>query len=362
MSFERTLVRATFVSSAVDAWGAEESLLTLARYLPDFGVVPTLWTRNANLVTRWVSEVGAPAQLMPPAEGGRIADALWWARHADSVDPTAARPDVKVIFSIDLAPLAAMGIFGRGRPAAVLDLHDFLPTRAGRLKLKVAASAFDGVIAISAFAASQLQPRASTAVLGRPIADSESTVSRRSAEPDRGRVGIVGRIDPDKNLELALRALARLPETVRLIIKGTASSAGTAYERAFKSLAETTLGDRVIFTGRVNNSTAMDGIDALLVTNGREALGRTILEAQLRGVPVAVPSVGGASELVVDGQTGYVFDPADDRAAAHAIQNALTADIELIERSRDAAIRRTDPRAYAKQYAKYLRDISQRRL
>ena len=83
-------------------------------------------------------------------------------------------------------------------------------------------------------------------------------------------------------------------------------------------------------------------------------MGRTAVEAQLRGMPVIVPDSGGSSELVDDGVTGVTFEAGSAESLAEAYERlagdaALRAEIGA--QAREVATVRHDPRAYALAFA-----------
>jgi glycosyltransferase involved in cell wall biosynthesis len=57
-----------------------------------------------------------------------------------------------------------------------------------------------------------------------------------------------------------------------------------------------------------------------------EAFGRVVAEAQAMGRPVVAPDHGGAREIVVPGETGFLFKPGDVEALAESIKSVLTLD------------------------------------
>ncbi|MEX0797219.1 MAG: glycosyltransferase family 4 protein [Acidimicrobiia bacterium] len=59
--------------------------------------------------------------------------------------------------------------------------------------------------------------------------------------------------------------------------------------------------------------------DAIVLTSRTEGLPGVVLEASAAGVPVVAFGVGGVSEAVEDGVTGYVIDPGDGKAMALAL-------------------------------------------
>jgi glycosyltransferase involved in cell wall biosynthesis len=53
----------------------------------------------------------------------------------------------------------------------------------------------------------------------------------------------------------------------------------------------------------------------------KEGLPNVLLESMSMGVPVVSSNIGGVSEIVIEGETGYVVEPGDKSALAGAIEN-----------------------------------------
>jgi glycosyltransferase involved in cell wall biosynthesis len=300
----RTLL---FVSTATDMWGAEHSLLALAGELPRLGWGPKLLAPPSALTRRWVETFGGSSVIPMPPGGGMMMRAF---RALQAQDAEFANI---IVFSLAAAPLALLWKISHSSRRArwILDLHDYLPTVTGRWKLSVVALGFNRVMAISEFAAGQLSRplRRRVQVLNRPVPQVKTSAAPRAAishDSTPVRVGIVGRLDPDKEIELVAQAVARHRDMV-LVVRGTSFQSGAAYGETLISAAKALLAERLIYEGRVPQTETMDGIDVLVVANRAEAMGRTILEAQASGIPVVVPDAGGAKELVAPGTTGRWF-------------------------------------------------------
>jgi glycosyltransferase involved in cell wall biosynthesis len=54
-------------------------------------------------------------------------------------------------------------------------------------------------------------------------------------------------------------------------------------------------------------------------TYAYESFGRIFIEAMAHGIPVVAAQGGGASELIQDGENGFLFDPEDVATAAQRI-------------------------------------------
>lgn len=94
------------------------------------------------------------------------------------------------------------------------------------------------------------------------------------------------------------------------------------YLEQLKYMAED---DFVFFKGNCPPEIAFEEIDLLIHSSLRpEPFGRVLLESFLFHVPVLSTALGGASELVVDGETGIVFQPYDYSGLFHAIEKLAT--------------------------------------
>jgi N-acetyl-alpha-D-glucosaminyl L-malate synthase BshA len=69
--------------------------------------------------------------------------------------------------------------------------------------------------------------------------------------------------------------------------------------------------------------------DLLLLTSAYESFSMVALEAMACGVPVLAPCVGGIPEVVVDGETGYLY-PATEPSTAVELAIRLLSDPQLL--------------------------------
>jgi sugar transferase (PEP-CTERM/EpsH1 system associated) len=131
-------------------------------------------------------------------------------------------------------------------------------------------------------------------------------------------VGAVGRLVPVKDHATWLDALAHL-KARGVPALGVAVGDGPerpAIEARIQALG---LGTGVRLLGhRTDVEVAMAAYDVFSLFSVSEGMSNTILEAMASGVPVVATNVGGADEMVVDGETGYLVAPKDPAALADA--------------------------------------------
>ena len=92
----------------------------------------------------------------------------------------------------------------------------------------------------------------------------------------------------------------------------------------------------------------------LVLPSLSEGLGRVVVEAMACGTPVIGSRVGGISELIVDGVTGFLVSPGDVEALANRIRWVLNHSGEAREmgrRARDLVSRCFSPEIYVHGYA-----------
>jgi glycosyltransferase involved in cell wall biosynthesis len=150
--------------------------------------------------------------------------------------------------------------------------------------------------------------------------------ARQRSLRDHSRIGIIGRISPEKGQAEFLRAahalLKRVPDC-RFVICGAASD--RRYEQEVRRLAS---GLPVEFTGwRDDVGDVLSKLDLLVVPSAfTEATARVIPEAFSAGVLVAAHNAGGIQEIVTHGENGFLMDSLEPGALAEACVQALAAD------------------------------------
>lgn len=139
--------------------------------------------------------------------------------------------------------------------------------------------------------------------------------------PDGARVLLaVARLTNQKGIDVAIRALAGLPDDTVLVVLGE----GPERAALLRLAQDLGVAQRLFLLGRVPDVGAWLGRATLLVHPARwEGFGLAVLEAMLAGLPVVATTVSALPELVVDGETGLLVPPDDAEALAHGIVQAL---------------------------------------
>jgi len=218
----------------------------------------------------------------------------------------------------------------RGRFRKVITIHDLyfmehpeaMSAEGLRYYRRVRWSArhADRVIAVSDFTRAdilRLMPELPTqkvcVIHEAPDEPSSLNISRALQEP---YVLFVGTLEPRKNLVTLLRALARLPTDVRLIVVGEAGWGDLSLSELAYTLG---VAERVTFSGRLSGEQldlCYRRARLLAMPSLAEGFGLPVLEAMSRGIPVVCSAAGALPEVA--GDAALLHPPTDDAAlAAH---------------------------------------------
>ncbi|HSL56895.1 MAG TPA: glycosyltransferase [Acidimicrobiales bacterium] len=196
----------------------------------------------------------------------------------------------------------------------------------------------DGLIALSERHAEALRAhegfRLPTAIIPNGT-DLAPAPRARSLPPGGLRFGVVGRLVPQKGIDLLLAALAGLPSDLppwEVVVAGW----GDELDGDRAEAVRLGLGGRVRWLGPVDFPQAIDAFDVLVLPSRSEALPMVLIEAMMSGVPVMASAVGSVPELLGHGRHGTLVEPTAD-AWRDALVRALGRELPL-EQAADAAL------------------------
>jgi glycosyltransferase involved in cell wall biosynthesis len=157
---------------------------------------------------------------------------------------------------------------------------------------------------------------------------SESDLRRECGlAADTPMIGFVGRLEPQKGADIAIRALpsilAASPKTVLAII-------GEGRDRAWlESLAASCqVTNAILWLGARPAREYFHNFDVLVCPSRFDGGAYTVIEGLYCGLPVICTPVGSATEVIVHGDNGFIVPPEDPAAlAAQTIELLRNADL-----------------------------------
>ncbi len=168
-------------------------------------------------------------------------------------------------------------------------------------------------------------------------------VERRCQESGPLRVLFVGSLIPRKNLHTLIEALRSLPaESWTLDVVGGLDTDPQYVRRVKEAIERVRVLDRVRLLGTVTGNDLADlyaRSHLLAVPSSYEGFGMVYIEGMGFGLPALASKTGAASEIVADGENGFLVDAQDTAAIARNIRRSAT-DRALLVRLSLAALRR----------------------
>lgn len=199
------------------------------------------------------------------------------------------------------------------------------------------------------------------AAIAIPATSSPGTDWKDPAGRDTPRLpllGVVGRLSPEKGVDIFLRACREL---ARRNVDFTAIVAGDGPERRhlLRLRDALCLAERVRFVGAV---TAVEQLYAqlnlLVIPSHSEGLPNVLLEALRADVPVAATRVGGIPEVLESSQAGVLSRPGDPVALADAIVRGLSLKADPASRAaRREAVERFSPERRTQAHMQLYQDV-----
>jgi glycosyltransferase involved in cell wall biosynthesis len=143
-------------------------------------------------------------------------------------------------------------------------------------------------------------------------------------------VGIVGRLQASKGqmdfLDAASLLAHEYPRLRFCVVGGAILGWEGSYEAELRARADDdpALRNRVCFAGHQKDVYAwIDALDIVVHASSGEGFGLVLVEALALGKALVATNVGGPSEIVVDGASGFLVPPGDPTTLAAAVRRVL---------------------------------------
>jgi len=165
---------------------------------------------------------------------------------------------------------------------------------------------------------------------GNPITEKE--VTTRAQEAGSLRLLFLGNIIHRKGLHILLDAIVRNNLDVSLnIIGGTTAEAKYA-EAMHQKVKFSNMEAVVRFHGPLEHeglAAKLKSAHVLVVPSSYEGFGIVYLEGMAFGLPAIGTTAGAASEIITDGENGFLIEPSDSKALAERLSR-LSSDRDLL--------------------------------
>jgi len=138
-------------------------------------------------------------------------------------------------------------------------------------------------------------------------------------------IGEIGEISPRKAQEDLIRAFGMVHKdykNTKLLLVGSKDK--EYYDYLVDLVDRLGVSDSICFLDYRNDMPQIiSAVDIIVLPSLLEGLPRIILEAMSAAKPVVASDIGGSRELVVDGETGYLFSAQDSKALADKLSHLI---------------------------------------
>jgi len=157
----------------------------------------------------------------------------------------------------------------------------------------------------------------------RPFAQATDTRQKRQENGDAFRIGLVGRLSPEKGVDIfhhaASEVLREFPEVQFIVVGDGPDRSALEHLRATLQLD-----DKVSLPGQRGDMPEFYGsIDVMVSASRQEGLPMALLEAMASGLPVVATAVGQVPTVIDTDSVGRIVAPGDASALAGAIKELL---------------------------------------
>jgi glycosyltransferase involved in cell wall biosynthesis len=170
----------------------------------------------------------------------------------------------------------------------------------------------------------------------------ESEIETRTKEPGPLRILFLGNVIHRKGLHTLLEAISFQPLAFSLDVVGSLNSEPEYARKMQKRSDVSSLKSQVFFHGPLDNENLIAKLKSahlLVVPSSYEGFGIVYLEGMAFGLPAIGTTDGAASEIISDGETGYLVPP-DDAARLAERLTKLANDRDFLARLSINALQR----------------------
>jgi len=283
------------------------------------------------------------------------------------------RVDVVIAHGSRTLPACAIALFGLRTPFVYRVIGDPRYWSSGplrRLRVRLFLSRAAEVVALWPAAVTELIshygvsadrmhviPNAAVAERFEQPSDAARALSRRrfAIDPTATVVLYMGALSPEKGVATAFAAVSRLPSTILLVVGDGPS------RRDLELIAARDAPDRIRFVGSIPDPmAALAAADVVVLPSLSEGMPGVLIEAGLSGLPVVATDVGGVSEVVRHGHTGFIVGVGDAVSLAGALDAAIASRVELGDNARQWCLDQFDMNPVASAWCEVIQRAARR--
>ncbi|GMQ25411.1 glycosyltransferase family 4 protein [Algoriphagus sp. oki45] len=337
-----------FLQSSSEGYGSGKIILQVLRFYQNQGLAPVVVLTNEGPIQSDLQAMDIPVYVQnlgilrrkyvnPGGIFNRVQKNLKAYRFLNQLH---RKYSFELVYSNTLAVVIGSIWAKRNHLPHIWHIHEILPGPAPLVKLlaKMLDSSTPHPIAVSQAVADHWQTelqKAQVQVIPNGIPydaflEAEGSLkSELKLSPDTQLIGMIGRINPGKGqlffLEMAEKVAKKYPKAHFVLVGDPFPGYESILEEIQKEIRNKKLASRVSYLGfRKDIPEVMASLDIFVLPSVLpDSFPTVILEAMAAGKPVIATKSGGASEMVLEGETGFLIPIHDVSAGTEAISQLI---------------------------------------
>ena len=312
----------TFLLASLGSGGAERVVSLLANKMVERGHQVEIICLKFNDVY-YQTDSRVRVTLAMQQTKNRLTELFWLRKYIKK-----QKPDVVIPFTEGVYCFTILSLFGTGIPIIAserLDPSAMSPIRKflKRLLLPYADWLVVQTQSIKEYFPESIQKK--TSIIYNPVNDSVFNLpSLQGRAGERPRIISVGRLYPQKNQAMMIRAFAKVAAEFpdwQLVIYGE----GPLRESLELIVDSLELQDRVLLPGRTEQVVEeLRKSKIFCMSSDYEGMSNAMIEAICVGLPIVSTKVSGTEELIRDGENGFIVEIGDEERFTNCITQLIS--------------------------------------
>lgn len=314
-------MRITFLLASLGSGGAERVVSLLANKMVERGHQVEIICLKFNDVY-YQTDSRVKVTLAMQQTKNRFTELFWLRKYLKKQNP-----DVVIPFTEGVYCFTILSLLGTGIPIIASERLDPAAMSTTRKVLKRLLLPFADWLVVQTQSIKDYFPKSiqkKTSIIYNPVNEESLSPALPSREGRLNRIISVGRLYPQKNQAMMIRAFAKLAAEFpdwQLVIYGE----GPLRESLELIVDSLELQDRVLLPGRTEHVIEeLRKSKIFCMSSDYEGMSNAMIEAICVGLPIISTNVSGTEELIRDGENGFIVEIGGEERFTNCISQLIS--------------------------------------
>ena len=314
-------MRVSFLLASLGSGGAERVVSLLANKMVERGHQVEIICLKFNDVY-YQTDSRVKVTLAMEQTKNRLTEIFWLRKYLKQQNP-----DVVIPFTEGVYCFTILSLLGTGIPIIASERLDPAAMSKTRKILKRILLPFADWLVVQTQSIKEYFPESiqkKTSIIYNPVNEESLSPALPSREGRLNRIISVGRLYPQKNQAMMIRAFAKVADEFpdwQLVIYGE----GPLRAELESLVSSFKLQNRVFLPGRTEH--VIEELRKSMIfcmSSDYEGMSNAMIEAICVGLPVATTRVSGTKELIEDGKNGFVVEIGDEKGLSDSLVKLMS--------------------------------------